>query len=142
MFPGQLNSHLSELQEKKIKLDSRIKMDERELDEINALIDIMQKGQNKCASELSDAEYRASELKKLASDIKTEEKNLISKTRVTSQYLNTSYSKSLNKFALAEKEGIRGYSSGQGTTCTRQEAMERDRRSRQVRTSRLTPQTR
>ena len=87
--------------------------------------------------ELSHVQWAEKQYGQLAVDVKDEERALIVRTRAASQHLNVHYGKSLNKFALAEKEGIRGYSSGQGTTCTRQEAREREKRTKALRMERF-----
>ena len=88
-------------------------------------------------TDLSQAQWSEKQYGKLGADVKIEERALIVRTRAASQHLNVNYGKSLNKFALAEKEGIRGYSSGQGTTCTRQEAREREKRAKALRMERF-----
>ena len=69
--------------------------------------------------------------------MKTEEKALIVRTKGSISTFNRDYRHSLNRFAIAEKEGVRGYASGKGTTCTREEVKERDRRTRQLRVQRM-----
>jgi hypothetical protein len=72
----------------------------------------------------------------LGRDFKTEEKALVAQTKAASQSVKQQAGLSLNAFALAEKEGLRGYSSGPGTTCTRAEARAREQRAKLLRVQR------
>lgn len=92
--------------------------------------------QDKTEREKDTALHMETQYNHLSQDFKVEEKALVAKTKAASQYVNQQSGISLNSFALAEKEGIRGYSSGPGTTCTRAEARAREQRAKLLRVQR------
>jgi hypothetical protein len=92
--------------------------------------------QKKCSAELTHTKVMTTEFTHLSSDLKAEEQALVSSAKVAAQLMNLAGGKVLNRFAIAEKDGIRGYSSGIGTTCTRTEAREREKRTKLLRIER------
>ena len=88
-------------------------------------------------AEKDQKELTARELQYLAADVKTEEKALVVHSKSALQHVNVESNRSSNRFALAQKEGLRGYSSGPGTTCTRTEVREREKRAKLLRIERM-----
>ena len=69
----------------------------------------------------------------LHKDVKVEERALCVRTRAASQHIKLRSHKSLVGHTLAEKEAVRGYSSGPGTTCHRAEVRDREKKAKMLR---------
>ena len=132
----QLTSHIDDLHKKHVRLLSRIKSDETELEEVEALLSFMQAAQDKTEAEKKFKANQEKQFGFLEVDAKVEEKALIVKAKSAADSSSHMSIKTLNTFALAEKEGIRGYASGPGTTCSRAEARAREQRMKLLRIQR------
>ncbi len=139
---GQLESFLTGLKAKQVALISTIRSDERELEELNHLISVTEVAQDECDRDLTYSQNSKKDFSNLAADLKVEESSLVIRSRAATQYLSSNYTRAHNTFATAEKEGICGFSSAPGSTCTRAEAREREKKIKLLRTERSLVNTR
>lgn len=138
----QLGVFLSALQDKRVALVSQIANDEREIEELDTLIINMTHSQETCDRDLNYAKTAKTQFSGLASDVKAEEGVLVLRSRAATSFLTHQFSRAHNDFARAEKEGLCGFSSGPGSTCTQAEARDRDKKFKLLRIERSMIQTR
>ena len=130
---SQLDSKMGDLRKEKVELTSRIKMNRQKLLELEALWSIMEARQKATCADLAQTEDDEAALKNLQKDFLVEERALVTTCKDSSVRASMASKKTSTSFAVLEKTALRGYSSGQGTTCTRAEARERERIARAMR---------
>lgn len=129
----QLERQKKDLGKERVELISRIKLNEARLEEVTLLRSILRKEESVEQAELDSTRTHYDGLKELRSTFSQQERSLLHDTRMASISASHKFGKNITKFAVMEKAAARGYSSSQGTTCSRAEVRDRERRARAVR---------